>query len=229
MEPKKNPNLDLNKDRSLYRTIGFAFVFAFCVVLFSFTTFEKKKAVNKPKPKSADAETVVQTVQEKPQVVTPPPPTTIIEEVKDDEVEDIIEIPELNDPIPDPIDLDFGGGEPSDDDFGDLVFDSKDVEEEAVFKEGEEAFYDFLANNLVYPEGPKSLGIQAVIEVSFEVDRNGKVVNIKTDGKNDLELENEAKRVIKMTSGRWNPAKYKKKSVRQMCKIPISFELDEEY
>ena len=70
MELKKNPNVDINKDRLVYRAIGYAFVLAFTFIMFSFTVFEKKKMKVKTAVISDDAEQVENTRHE----VAPPPP-----------------------------------------------------------------------------------------------------------------------------------------------------------
>lgn len=228
MEPKKNPELDLNKDRGLFRVIGFVFVFALALIMFSFTTFQKRKAKEKPKKGSADAQSVVQTVQQKPQPKTPPPPTTVIEKVENNQIETDFYIPDFDDELPDFQDINFGSdkGEP---DIKETIFDPSAVEEEAAFKGGEEAFYAFLENELKYPESARANLLEGIVIVTYVVDKNGKVTNVTTDGTMPKELEEEAKRVIERTSGMWEAAKYKKKAVSTLCKIPIEFGLDDDY
>ncbi|HEY1046177.1 MAG TPA: energy transducer TonB [Bacteroidia bacterium] len=227
MEVKKNPNVDISKDRSIYRAVSFAFVFAITILMFSFTTFEKKKAQQKKAKGSTVAETVVNTVQQK--AVAPPPPaaTTIIDLVdntqEETNLEDIdFEVPEI--PTTD-INLNQNtGGVEIEKEF----FDPSEVEEQATWITGnEEDFYTMLSENLDYPDGPESEGIEDVIWVTFFIDKDGTVSGVKTDGKGDLELQAEAMRIIKLTSGQWKPALYKKKPVKTICKIPIQFELNQ--
>ena len=227
MEVKKNPNVDISKDRSIYRAISFAFVFAITILMFSFTTFEKKKAQQKKPKGTTVAETVVNTVQQK--TVAPPPPaaTTIIDLVENNEEETNLE--EINFEIPEiptttiNLNTNVGGGE-----IEKEFFDPSEVEEQATWITGnEEDFYAMLSENLDYPDGPESEGIEDVIWVTFFIDKDGSVTGVKTDGKGDPELQEEAMRIIKLTSGKWKPALYKKKPVKTICKIPIQFELNQ--
>lgn len=105
-------------------------------------------------------------------------------------------------------------------------FDASDVEEQPKFGKNDNEFYEFLSKNLVYPKVAKDKGITGTVWVTFFIDRDGTVSNIKTDGKEDPSLEEEAKRLVKLSSGNWTPAKYKGKSVRMICKIPIDFDLE---
>jgi len=104
----------------------------------------------------------------------------------------------------------------------------KDVDQEAMFKGGEDAFRQFLEDNLVYPEAAKAYGIGGVAQVYFIVSVDGKISDVsisRTSGNTDL--DNEAIRVIRKCSGRFNPAKLNGKAVKAPCSIPITFEIDE--
>lgn len=104
----------------------------------------------------------------------------------------------------------------------------KDVDQEAMFKGGEDAFRQFLEDNLVYPEAAKVYGIGGVAQVYFIVSVNGSISDVsisRTSGNADL--DNEAIRVIRKCSGRFNPAKLNGKAVKAPCSIPITFEIDE--
>lgn len=228
MEIKKNPNVDLNKDRLVFRFLGYVFVFAVVIVLFSFTTFKKKEAKKKATFKGNATETVVNTVQQK--TVAPPPPsaTTVINLVENNSTEatDLSEV-NFEDPIDIPtMNVDLGAGKQDDEIKDDVVFDPKDVEEQPMYGKTEEDLYTFLGENLVYPDAPRESGIEETIWVTFIIQKDGKVADVKTDGKGDPDLEAEAKRIIQLTSGNWTPAKYKKKPVRMVCKIPIEFSLE---
>ena len=99
------------------------------------------------------------------------------------------------------------------------------LEEQVEFIGGEDAMYEFLNTNIQYPASAKADKITGVINVSFIVERDGSVSHIGIKGKGDRELENEAMRVIQMTSGKWKPAKNKHVPMRVICIIPITFNL----
>lgn len=99
------------------------------------------------------------------------------------------------------------------------------LEEQVEFIGGEEAMYAFLNDNIQYPASAKADKISGVINVSFIVERDGSVSHIAIKGKGDRELEQEAMRVIQLTSGHWKPAKNKQVPMRVICIIPITFNI----
>jgi len=71
------------------------------------------------------------------------------------------------------------------------------------FKGGADDLNYFLKQNLVYPEYSKQNCISGTIQVSFNVDAAGKVHNVKVYKGMGLDLDDEAIRVIRLTSGKW--------------------------
>jgi periplasmic protein TonB len=74
-----------------------------------------------------------------------------------------------------------------------------------------------LANNLQYPDSAKLYGQQGAVRIKFIVERNGTITNIKKDEDSpnkNKPLIDEVIRVIKLTNGKWNPAKDNGKVVR---------------
>ncbi|MES2278078.1 MAG: TonB family protein [Bacteroidota bacterium] len=72
-----------------------------------------------------------------------------------------------------------------------------------VFKGGGQALENFLKEHIIYPEFSSKNCISASIKVSFRVDKTGKVTNVKTNNGLGIDLDDEAIRVVKMTSGKW--------------------------
>lgn len=99
------------------------------------------------------------------------------------------------------------------------------LEEQVEFIGGEEAMYAFLNDNIQYPASAKADKVNGVINVSFIVEKDGTVSHIAIKGKGDRELEQEAMRVIQLTSGHWKPAKNKQVPMRVICIIPITFNI----
>lgn len=226
MELKKNPNVDITKDRTIYRAVGFAFVLAITFLMFSFTFFEKKKVKMKTAIISDDAEQVENTQHEAAPPPPPPPPTLTIVEDVEEETNDFqsTEFEEKQETVETVVTEVKEKEEVIDDE---KIYEGE-LEKRVDFRGGEEALAAFLGENLEYPEGPRSAEITGVIIVTFTVEKNGRISNITTDGKGDKELEAEAKRVISKTSGMWVPGEFKKKPVRAICRIPITFEITDE-
>lgn len=98
------------------------------------------------------------------------------------------------------------------------------VEEDAEFPGGNEAMAKFLQKNLVYPKKAERMEIQGRVIVYFEIDKEGKVTNVKLHkGFND-ECDLEALRVVKMMPN-WKPAKQNGRHVRVRRTIPVKFKL----
>ncbi len=102
------------------------------------------------------------------------------------------------------------------------------VDENATFKGGQEAFMQFIENNLQSPSELGSEDVSGTTIVKFVVGFDGNLSNIRV-GKSsgNSALDNEAVRVIKKTSGKWNPSKINGKPVSSHVSVPITFDIDE--
>ena len=157
----------------------------------------------------------------KPLTLPPPPPVSIpdaVEVVKDEKVIDkpvllldpeidiniVIEIEEEPQPIVEEI------------------FDI--VEEMPEFIGGIEKLYEYLGNNINYPEQAKDFSIQGKVFVQFEVWKDGTIRDVKVvKGAHKL-LDKEALRVItKMPV--WKPGKQRGKNVNARFTLPIKFRI----
>jgi len=77
------------------------------------------------------------------------------------------------------------------------------------FKSGPSGFASFLKNNTIYPQFSKQNCIQGTVNVSFKLDQNGKVYSSKVTRGIISDLDNEALRLVRMSSGKWQvPAGY---------------------
>jgi TonB family protein len=83
------------------------------------------------------------------------------------------------------------------------------VNAQPAFKGGQEAFMSFLKTKIVYPEYSSKNCISGTINVSFRLDKDGRVTDAKVQQGLGIDLDDEALRVIKLTSGRWTvPANF---------------------
>lgn len=91
------------------------------------------------------------------------------------------------------------------------------------FKGGQAAFDSFIASHLMYPEFSRQNCIAAVVRVGFDVDKTGSVANVRVEQGPGIDLDEEAVRVIKLTTGKWNvPANYANTHII----LPIRFRPD---
>lgn len=86
-------------------------------------------------------------------------------------------------------------------------------------------FYDFLGKNIKYPAMAVENDIQGNVFVSFTVERDGTLSDIKVERRLGFGTDEEAIRVLKLTRG-WNPGTQNGKPVRVKYNIPIKFALE---
>lgn len=86
----------------------------------------------------------------------------------------------------------------------------------------------FIKQNLIYPENAKEFGVSGTSYIVFTVDQTGHVSDVRIKRSSGYpELDVEATRVIKKTSGLWTPGKFKGKITNMDIIKPITFEIDE--
>ncbi len=100
------------------------------------------------------------------------------------------------------------------------------VDKMPSFPGGDEARIKFYHENVKYPEEARQNGISGTVFISFIVEKDGKITDIKLlRGTHEL-LDAEGLRVVKLMP-KWNPGKQDGKAVRVQYNIPIYFKLDE--
>jgi len=93
-----------------------------------------------------------------------------------------------------------------------------------TFKGGQTALDNFIAGKIIYPEFSSQNCIEATIQVSFLVSPDGQVTDARVQQGPGIDLDDEAVRVVKLTSGKWQiPAGYNN-AVRVV--LPIRFRPD---
>jgi protein TonB len=217
MEPKKNPEVNLERKRGLFLQIGL--VIALLVVLgaFEYKTYEKIAynlgALNLD---DLEEEIIPITKQEIKRPPPAPPPPEIIEIVEDDvEIEDEIEIEDTESDEDEEIEI----IEEDDDEFFMVV------ENMPIFPGGDLGLMKYIQKHVKYPAIAKEYNITGKVYVSFIVDKSGSVTNVKIVRGVDKNLDAEAVRVVKSLP-KYKPGKQRVKSVRVMFTIPINFTLN---
>ena len=88
-------------------------------------------------------------------------------------------------------------------------------------------FQAFISSRMKYPEDARELGQQGRVNVSFLVDTAGRVRFASVINKGSFHsLEEEALRLIKLSSGMWIPAMVNGKPVTTRVMIPVHFKLN---
>lgn len=99
------------------------------------------------------------------------------------------------------------------------------VEEMPQYPGGPQALFEFLSNNVKYPEEAEKAGIQGRVIATFVVEKDGSVSNAKVVKSVDPLLDAEALRVISAMP-KWKPGKQNGKVVRVKYTVPLSFHFD---
>jgi len=240
MEAKKNPNLEVGRNSSLYFAIGLNIMLLITYNMLNYKTYDQEDL-------AMDILEVEEVIEEEIPLLnidTPPPPPpppiatpeviTIVEDVEEIE-ETIIESTETD----------------QEEGIEEREFAIDDVEVEEVEEEIEVAFAvvekvpifpgckgksnaelkkcfqkkmnEHVMKNFKYPDVAMELGIKGRVFVLFAIDKDGYVTGIKTRGPDKI-LEKEAARIIgklpKMT-----PGKQRGKNVKVPYSVPIMFKL----
>ena len=83
---------------------------------------------------------------------------------------------------------------------------------------------EYLGNNVKYPVVAQENGVQGRVVVSFVVERDGSITDVKVVRSVDPSLDKEAVRVVK-SMPRWIPGKQNGQAVRVKYNVPVAFRL----
>ena len=150
----------------------------------------------------------------------PPPPPEEVKVVEDDKQVDkpiLLLDPELD------IDIVIDVKEEPEPIIVEIVFDV--VEEIPEFIGGIEKLYEYLRNNINYPEQAKEFNIQGKVFIQFVVWKDGTIKDVKVvKGAHKL-LDKEAVRVINKMP-KWKPGRQRGKNVNARFTLPIKFRIN---
>lgn len=242
MKAKKNPQLEISRNSSLYFAIGLNIMLLLSWRALEYKTYEKSDIamdiINMEQETDEDIPII--------NINTPPPPPPpavvsqnieIIEDVEEVE-ETVIESTETNqnEAIEDFVAVDV-----SDINVEDVEEDVEVafavIEDVPIFpgceglskSETKDCFQtkiqEHVRKNFVYPESALQLGVQGRVSVIFIVDSKGYTTNIKSRGPDRL-LEKEAERIIGLLP-KMKPGKQRGKPVKVAYAVPIFFKYTE--
>ena len=98
------------------------------------------------------------------------------------------------------------------------------VEQMPEFPGGQEGLVNYLVENLNYPEKAKAKKITGKVYVSFVVEKDGSISNVKVLRDIGYGCGEEAMRVVKAMP-RWKPGMQRGKNVRVQYTLPLNFQL----
>ena len=98
------------------------------------------------------------------------------------------------------------------------------VEQMPSFPGGNAALMSYLSQNTKYPVVAQENGVQGRVVVSFVVERDGSITDVRVVRSVDPSLDKEATRVVKSMPN-WIPGKQNGSTVRVKYNVPVSFKL----
>jgi protein TonB len=219
MEARKTPEADLERRKGSFTLIGLLVSLALVLVAFEWTAFEKQVGeLGNLEMDLLEEEVIPPSATPPPPPPPPPTPTTVLEIV--DDKEEIEETEQLDQEV-------------KEDTKVEIVVREEVVEEEQIFTiveempsfpGGEAELFKYLGKNIQYPQMARDASIQGVVYVTFVVDKDGKIKDVKVLRGIGGGCDEEAVRVVK-NMPTWKPGKQRGKPVSVQYNLPIRFTL----
>lgn len=96
------------------------------------------------------------------------------------------------------------------------------VEQSPSFPGGDEGRITFLQENINYPKKAKKKGIQGTVYVTFVIEKDGSITDVRLLRGIGGGCDEEVIRVVKKMP-KWNPGKQRGKHVRVQFNMPVKF------
>lgn len=223
MELKKSEKADLEKKRSLFFQLGVVIALAVVLVAFEWKSYDEKNySLGQLKVEDVPEEIIPITKQETKPPPPPPPPAPVLNIVKNDiEIKNEAKIEENE------VDEDTKV------EVREIVQKEEVVEETQIFTivesmpefpGGERALLEYVTKNIKYPQIAKDNGISGRVFVTFVIDQNGSVADVRILRGIGGGCDEEAVRVVK-TLPKWSPGKQRGKPVKVQYNLPVNFVL----
>jgi periplasmic protein TonB len=104
---------------------------------------------------------------------------------------------------------------------------STTIEVMPEFPGGQEGLYQYLSENVKYPDSAVKYGIEAMVKVRFLILEDGSIDSVKTKQQFGYGLNQEAERVV-ASMPKWKPGRNGDMPVRVYFQVPIKFTLAKE-
>ncbi|MBL6660818.1 MAG: energy transducer TonB [Crocinitomicaceae bacterium] len=220
MEEKKYSEVDGDKIKSSITIIGLNYVAALALAAFTFGQVNLDDD-----DKEHAAKDTNRTFQQEAEETPPPPPEDppeiqitpeVPEEVVIKENEETPPPPDVTPPAPPP------PVEQKVEPVAAPIVEFPDVE--AGFPGGPAAMMKWINDNVKYPQTSIEMNEQGRVFLSFVVEKDGSITNVKVERGISIDLDREAKRVVR-NMPKWVPGESAGRAVRARCRLPINFQL----
>lgn len=230
MEAKKTNKANLESKKALFLQVGLIVALSLTIYAFEYKSYQENESFVMERQVVRPLDDIVLTIQED----TPPLPPEKVPTTESTEFlivdDDIIiknEYKITNLIVDGNIGATIKKIEIKDDD--EKVHDDENtpfkiVEEEAEFPGGYGKLIEYLAKSIQYPQQALETGTKGGVMLTFVVEKDGSITDIKVIRDIGSGCGQEAIRVVKEMP-KWKPAKQRGKVVRQQFVLPVSFDL----
>jgi len=225
MEIKKSKKADLERKRTMFFQIGLILTLGLVLLAFEWTSMSPAGDVLllvDEEVLEEEAPPITRQEEIKPPPPPPPPKAMDLIKIVDNDVELDEELEITNSDMDEDFEVDFSSLDVQEEDTEDQVFIV--VEQMPQFPGGTAALLKYISHNVKYPVICQENGIQGMVSVSFVINENGEVTNVKAFRGPDSNLEREAVRVVK-SMPKWKPGKQRGRAVKVSYTVPVRFKL----
>jgi len=226
MESKKSQHADLEAKKFIFFEVGLIVALGLSLIASEWNSAVKKIIINTPWQSVIEDVVIKNTIIEDQKPAPKPVIAPVIRLVDNNTAttQDLIINSEIkpDDVLPDyiaPVPVQLEEEKSIEDDTPFVV-----VEKMPEFPGGMSALLDFLAKNTRYPQSAAETGIQGTVYLSFVVEKDGNVSNIKTLRGIGGGCNQEAERVLSLMP-KWKPGNQFGKPVRVSFNVPVVFKL----
>jgi len=224
MEAKKSPRADLEGKKVIFTQLGLIIALAAILLAFEWKSFDKTVEGFGERIVDDIPEEIIPITEQKVKPSPPPPPKKVIQiNIVEDDVE-----------VEEDLLIDVEADDDTEmEEYIPIVVEEEVVEEAPIFsvvesmpefKGGSGELYNYLSNNIKYPVMAKESGIQGKVYVTFVVERDGSVTDVKLLRGIGGGCDEEAIRVVS-SMPKWTPGKQRGKPVRVQYNLPVRFTL----
>lgn len=224
METKKTPKADLENKKRIFLQIGLAIALLGVLAAFEWRTYDRAiQDLGGLDMLIIEEEDIPITRQETPPPPPPPMSTELVIVEDDVEIEEefIVDVEAtITTEVREFVQVRVAQEEEISEE---VIFTV--VEEWPSFPGGEEARLRFLSENIRYPQMAREAGIQGTVFITFVVERNGSVTDVRVVRGIGGGCDEEAVRVVR-NMPRWTPGRQRGQPVRVQFTMPIRFVLN---
>ncbi|RLD82486.1 MAG: energy transducer TonB [Bacteroidetes bacterium] len=224
MEAKKSPKADLEGKKVIFTQIGLVIALAATLLAFEWKSYDKSIEGFGERIVEDIPEEIIPITEQKVKPPPPPPPQKVIQiNIVEDDVE-----------VEEDLLIDAEADESTEiEEYIPIEVEEEVVSEAAIFtvvesmpefKGGMAKLYTYLGNNIKYPVMAKESGIQGKVYVTFVVERDGSITDVRLLRGIGGGCDEEAIRVVAGMPS-WKPGKQRGKPVRVQYNLPVRFTL----